>query len=146
MREFEFGDFMFEQIDTASSASEMHDKEVFWIAQYDSSNGKYGYNISPGGYKCSDDTRVKMGSSQKGRVISKEAREKTRNTLMGHSVSEETRKKLSEKLKGRKVWNTGTKGVCKTNSGSFNSDKPAPNKGRKRMIIDGKIKFIRVEL
>jgi len=145
MREFELVDFVFEQIDVANNVDEMYEKEIFWIAQYDSSNEKHGYNISPGGHKCSDETRVKRSNSLKGRIITKEARESSSKKLMGHAVSEETRRKISEKTKGRESWNTGTVGVCKANSGSFSPDKPAPNKGRRRMIIDGKIKFIRVE-
>lgn len=146
MREFEFSDFVFEQIDIASSMVEMYEKEIFWITQYDSSNEKYGYNISPGGYKCSKETKTRRSNSLKGRIITKEARESSSKKLMGHFVSEETRRKISEKTKGRESWNTGTKGVCKSNSGSFSPDKPAPNKGRKRVIIDGKIKFMKPEL
>lgn len=145
MREFKFDAFSFEQIDTADSMPDMHTKEIFWIAQHDSSDSKCGYNISPGGNMCSIDTRVRMGKSQKGKLISKEAREKTSKTLTGHTVSKETRIKMSEKKIGKATWNTGLIGVCKSNSGSFSSEKPAPNKGRKRVIIDGKIKFMKPE-
>lgn len=146
MREFKFSDFMFEQIDYANSVGELHEKEIFWIARYDSLNDKYGYNISPGGNTCSDNTKIRMGKSQKGKIISKEIREKTSKTLMGHTVSEQTRTKMSVQRKGKASWNAGLVGVCKSNSGSFSADKPAPNKGRKRMIIDGKIKFMKPEL
>lgn len=146
MREFEFSDFFFEQIDEATSPIEMYEKEIFWIGQYDSSNEKHGYNISPGGHKCSDETRVKRSNSLKGRIITKEARESSSKKLMGHAVSEETRRKISEKTKGRESWNTGTVGVCKANSGSFSPDKPSPNKGRKRVIINGRIRFVKLEL
>jgi len=146
MKEFEFSDFIFEQIDTADSFTEMHEKEIFWIAQYDSLNEKHGYNISPGGNTCSSETRVRMGKSQKGKFISKETREKTSKTLMGHTVSKETRARISEKKIGKKTWNTGLVGVCKKNSGSFNSDRPSPNKGRKRVIINGRIRFVKLEL
>ena len=63
---------------------------------------------------------------------------------MGHGTSQETRTKMSLAKLGIIAWNKGTKGVMKANRGSFSSDKVAPNKGRKRLIINNQIKFITV--
>lgn len=41
--------FIIEQIDAADTVEELNAKEMFWIARYDSTNQKKGYNILCGG-------------------------------------------------------------------------------------------------
>ena len=68
--------------------------EIELIREWDSSNRKYGYNLSLGGesWNCSEETRKKMSKANKGE----------NNPMYGKHHSEETRKKLSEVKKGEK--------------------------------------------
>lgn len=72
--------------------------------------------------------------------------EKTRQTLLGKKHTDERRKNQS--LAQKKLYENGyinpRKGKeGKLNSGSFAKGKDAPNKGRKMVIIDGKIRYIK---
>ena len=73
--------------------------EIELIREWDSSNRKYGYNLSLGGesWNCSEETRKKMSKANKGE----------NNPMYGKHHSEETRKKLSESRKGEKHPNYG---------------------------------------
>jgi hypothetical protein len=87
----------------------------------------------------------KVGKTNKGRHHSEQTRNKIRHSLIGQKLSEERKKKISEswlkrykngyisKNKGRKA---------KPNSGSFSKGSVAPNKGRKKCIIDGRVRYI----
>lgn len=55
-------------------------------------------------------------------------------------MSEKHIKKLSEKHKGKPSWNKGTKGLMKSNKGSFKKGQKAWNKGIKKITIDNKTK------
>jgi len=67
--------------------------------------------ISRSWYKPSEETKIKIGLANKGKIISKESRDKISNTLMGHSFnkgvkkSDEHKKKLSEST--RRVFENG---------------------------------------
>lgn len=82
-----FNNFLFEQIDVATTKPELKDKEIYWIKELNS-------------------TDVELG---------------------------------------RTPWNKNTVGAVRKNKVSFNEGKTAPNKGRKKLIIDGKIRFVKVE-
>ena len=80
------------------------------IALYDCISPK-GYNLTEGGegYQCSEETRLKMSESMKGRIsnrkgvpCSEETRLKMSEAKKGHIVSEEARHKISESMKGKK--------------------------------------------
>lgn len=60
--------------------------EEYYIKQYNSTNKKYGYNISFGGnnHKLNEETKKKISMAN-----------------IGHSVSEETRQKISKANKGK---------------------------------------------
>lgn len=95
-------------------------KEVELIAEYQSNNSLYGYNISVGGESgnagivASEETRKKMSlahlgnPSNTGRKLSEETRQKLsiarkgNKNMLGKKFSEETRKKMSEAQKGAK--------------------------------------------
>lgn len=72
------------------SENEAKQKEIELIAKFDSTNHKYGYNVSPGGDSVSELTKIKLSKLR-----------------TGHVTSEETRRKIGEAnskaLKGRKV-------------------------------------------
>lgn len=85
-------------------------------------------NIIPGG----------TGGSQKNKKMSKEFCDKQKISQIGHEVKQETRNKISithlgsnNGMYGKEPWNKGKKGV-----------QAGPNKGKKRTIIDGKIRYV----
>jgi group I intron endonuclease len=115
-----FDAFAWEQIDTADTLEELDQKEIFWIAYYDSTNPERGYNNTNGGiyFTHTEEARQKMSESHSGKTLSPEhcqkismgkigrhhsleARRKLSETKKGHPVSEETRHKLSEAQKGK---------------------------------------------
>ena len=63
-----FDCFIFEVIDNANSIEELNEKEINYIAQYNSTDRNLGYNIESGGRnsKPSEETLIKMSESHKG--------------------------------------------------------------------------------
>jgi len=53
------------------------------------------------GYEYSDESRMKMSNSAKGKIISDAVRKKISDTLNGRIISPEWRKKISESSKGK---------------------------------------------
>lgn len=54
-----------------------------------------------------------------------------RKGMLDKHHSKETKELISKKSKGRKAWNRGTKGVCKSNIGSFKKGMMPWNKSKK---------------
>lgn len=57
--------FTCELIDTAKNLQELNQKEIYWIAYYNSTNKKIGYNLTPGGdggntYLCKSKEEMKI--------------------------------------------------------------------------------------
>lgn len=96
-------------IDHAHSREELDQKEIFWIEYYNSLVPN-GYNLHTGGlhHKVSEETRQKIIKSLIGRKHSDETKRKIGESNKGkHSstnriLTNEYRKKLSERLKGNK--------------------------------------------
>ena len=149
--------FVYEVIATSQTQEDANETEKELIKQYDSRNPKFGYNMVPGGgglgsgenhpcygKKQSEETVNKRVESRKGYFPTEETKEKVRQSLIGKKHTNERKEKISRSHLGKSVWNKGTKNIMKSNSGSFNSSKPAPNKGRKRIIDEyGNIKYIK---
>lgn len=76
--------------------------EIDLIAQYNSTNPQYGYNISSGGdsghkgVTMSEAARQKISNANKNRVVSTETKTKISKALKGRSLSEEHKQKMSE--------------------------------------------------
>jgi group I intron endonuclease len=97
-------------------------KEVELIEVYNSTNRRYGYNVSKGGeafmlgYKFSDKQKKEMSEKRKGKNkgirVSPESEFKN-----GHTPNDNTRKKMSKAKLGKPTWNKGFKGY---NSGDKN--------------------------
>lgn len=81
--------------------------EQYWIKELDTF--KNGYNSTTGGegYILSDEAKMKMSESRKGRHFSEETRRKLSDSQRGKHLSEETKKKMSESQKGEKNPNYG---------------------------------------
>lgn len=63
IRKHGINNFIVEQIDEAKSLDELNEKEKYWIKYYNSTNGKFGYNLTDGGdggntYKCKTDEEL----------------------------------------------------------------------------------------
>ena len=108
---------IWEIIDIADSIKELNKKEIYWINFYNSfihSNNSRGYNMTFGGKSTSgwipsEETRKKIGESNKGRCLTEEHKNKLslslsgkNNPMYGKTHSEEARKKISEFNLGRK--------------------------------------------
>lgn len=99
------------------SKEEACNKEIELIKKYNSSNRKYGYNISTGGDSGSIGTHRKMADEHKekdriahlGKKNGMYGRKGIKHPNYGKHLSEETKKKMSEKLKGHIPWNKGKK-------------------------------------
>jgi group I intron endonuclease len=110
--------FAFEIIETVENKNKLLEREQYWINFKKACNPDYGYNISPKagsvlGRKFSQDTKNKIGNSNrgkkrtpeqkikmskasKGRIISEEHKQKLRILSTGRKASQETREKMSK--------------------------------------------------
>lgn len=99
------------------SKEEACNKEIELIKKYNSSNRKYGYNISTGGDSGSIGTHRKMTDEHKekdriahlGEKNGMYGRKGKLHPSYGKRLTEEQKKKLSESLKGHIPWNKGKK-------------------------------------
>nr|DAH39497.1 MAG TPA: intron associated endonuclease [Caudoviricetes sp.] len=98
--------FKWEIIDQADNEDELIEKEIYWIACYESFTDKNkGYNSTSGGEtgkSVSEEVRLKISMKNKGKVITEEQREKLRQAFIGREVSNETREKISKAVTGEK--------------------------------------------
>jgi group I intron endonuclease len=104
-----FGNFVWDEIDTAKTVEELSEKEKQWIAYYQANDPAYGYNITGGGIaaKHTEETKRKISLIRKGRHPSLETIKKIsesnkglqageRNPFFGKKHTEESRRKMSE--------------------------------------------------
>lgn len=110
----------------AYSKEELDELEALFINPH--LNDPLCINMIPGG----------TGGSMKGKKMSQNFCQKQKESQKGHEVKQETRKKISEThlgsnngMYGKEPWNKGKKNV-----------QQCPIKGKKRTIIDGKIRYV----
>lgn len=145
MKKYGFENFNFEIIFETDDKEELKKKEIEFIALYNSTNTSIGYNVSVGGFLRSEEANQKVSEKLTGRKLTKEHSAKISKANMGRSVNQRTIDAVTKTIRKYAGWNKGTKGIMKPNSGSFSSDKPAPNKGRKKIIDQfGKIRYVKV--
>ena len=113
-------------------------REINWIAFYNSNDPEHGYNTTSGGdrhdgYKLSEETRKRMSESKKGKKRSTETCKKISESQKGKKISEETRKRMSKSLRGKPAWNKGKKHSEESRRKMSESlkGKPSWNKGKK---------------
>ena len=105
--------------------------EIELIREWDTTNRGKGYNITKGGDSNptdNEETRKKIGESNKGREVSEETRRKMSENLKGKSLSEEHRKKISKAMKGRTLSEEHRKKISKAMKGR--KGKYHPNYGK----------------
>jgi group I intron endonuclease len=86
-------------------------REIHWIAEYNSTNPRFGYNMTEGGEGGvpTDEVRAKMSASLRGvknpnygKPRSVETRKRISAATLGKVFTPETRVKLSEKKRGHR--------------------------------------------
>ncbi len=142
MKKYGFENFVFEAIDVATSKEELKQKEIHYIALFNSTNVNIGYNVSYGGFLPHEESLKKTSAKLKGRPLTKEHARKISQSKIGKKRPASVGIAVGNASRGRPSWNTGTKGVMKPNSGSFAAGKNAPNKGRKKIVVDGRTRYI----
>lgn len=104
---------------------EANEKEKFFIAQYQSNNPNFGYNLTAG------------GDGIEGYKFSEEQRKQQSLRMLGHEVSEETREKIGQAnkiaLKGRKVPDEVKRKISKSLSGE---NHPMYGKNQRRDAVE----------
>lgn len=73
--------FLVEMIDTADTAEELNEKEIYWISKYNSRNPEIGYNKALGGavnigFKQTDLQKSIVSNYMKNRIISEDTKSK----------------------------------------------------------------------
>lgn len=150
--------FYFEELSRCDSLEALDIAEIYWIDHLQTL-APDGYNLSPGGgaFVRTQATRDKISAKAKGRpskLVGKKFTPEHRKALSdahvglptvwkGRKHKEESKAKMSVSQKGRPG-----------NSGSFVKGHPAsaysfkkggvsPNKGRTRILVDGKARYIK---
>lgn len=78
-------------------------REISWISYFNTTDPKYGYNLTTGGYSHvpSAETRAKIAASLRGVPHSEARRRKESEAHKGFCMPEDTKLKLSKALRGR---------------------------------------------
>ena len=108
MAKYGINNFTFEIIAECLSQNDTDKVEVDLIKQYDSCNKYIGYNIKSGGivstgWHHTNETKIKISKSEKGKIISAESKLKMSNSKKVRPCSTETRLKQSETKKKNKL-------------------------------------------
>lgn len=91
--------------------AKMHEREIYWISVYDSTNPNIGYNISPGGNIMTERSKQKMKEADskaiKHIMETTDCKQRISDSMKKHrkkyGFSDEHLQKISNSLKGRKV-------------------------------------------
>lgn len=90
--------YMTFKVEVLYQGDELDYNEINYIKEYNSTNQEYGYNLDSGGNlnkTHSEETKLKMSESQKGRIVSEETKLKMSEAQKGKKLSEETKLKMS---------------------------------------------------
>ena len=121
IQKYGWGNFKHEVLFKNLTQQEAEQKEIELIKQYKSNNPKFGYNISNGGNtngKMSEETKIKISNSLKGRKFTEEHRNKISKAEMGEKNHMFGKKKSKEEIEKLRLWN-----IEHPNSGQFKSRK-----------------------
>lgn len=86
-------------IDYDDNIDLLNSKEQFWIAFYNCIAPK-GYNLTSGGknYNHSEETRIKISESEKGKIVSEDTRRKLSESHKGIKLSDKAKRKISKPI------------------------------------------------
>ena len=134
--------FKREILEYCDNVDHANEREIIWIAKYDSRNPSIGYNLAYGGASHSEEARKKLSEAKKGKKraeFSKEHKRKLSEVWKGRKHSEETRRKMSEWQIGKKLSEDTKKKISEAN-------KNPSEETRKKMSEASKIKIIQLTL
>jgi|GEM_PF-970481 len=119
--------FKHEIIDQCQTLKEADDKEIYWIAYFDSTNTKIGMNLTKGGggnlgYKMPEHQKEILRKINKGKKLSEEQRKILSIANKGKKLSEEHRKIISKANKGRPLSDEHKKKISESNKGKPKSE------------------------
>lgn len=149
LKKYGFDNFQWEILLVCFSLCELNKKEIYFISFFSSADKTKGYNIKLGGdnYQIAEETKIKIGKANKGKIHSPEAKEKmsksrtgNKHFRFGKQLTEEHKQKLREKRLGtkhseetKKKFSESRKGV---NNSRFGKGKPmSENQKEKYKII-----------
>lgn len=157
LKKYGMVNFSFEIIVCCLDQNAANQAEIQLIAEYNSTNSEYGYNVAPGGlgrsgFHHSAETRQKMSKALKGRKLSPEHIQKLADSKKGRKLSEEHKSKLSCSGKGKNTWaksqivssetkekiSKSLKGRKKPERTEQHKRKLGCHKGKTWKIVDGK--------
>lgn len=107
IRKYGEENFSFEIIEECDD-SQIDEREIFWIHQFDSRNPEKGFNLASGGQGCfghSEETKRKISESKRGQTRSKESIEKWKISMSNRDLTSkeiESRSRFSSLWKGRR--------------------------------------------
>jgi group I intron endonuclease len=119
--------------------------EEYYIEQYNSTDKKYGYNISFGGNnkKLSEETKEKISKANMGHLVSEETREKIsiankgrKSFRKGISLSEEHRENISKSKKNKKFSDEHKKHLSESHKTKDYINKIRKNLGKKVQCVE----------
>jgi group I intron endonuclease len=99
-------DFLWEEIDQASSKEELNQKEIYWITKYKANDRSLGYNTHEGGCggaQTNPEVLLAMSIATKGKILSEEIKKKISIANKGKRIGKEN------PMYGRAGWNKGLK-------------------------------------
>lgn len=99
-------------LEVCSTIKDAKTAELVWIAHYNTTDNRYGYNLTHGGEGGipTQEVRDKIGSANRGRIPTQETRQKMSESHKGKRTRPcppETRAKMSAANKGQVPWNKG---------------------------------------
>jgi predicted GIY-YIG superfamily endonuclease len=105
LKKYGLDNFTITIIDYADTKEVLDQKEKYWITYCDCKSPN-GYNLTDGGegrrgYKCSEETKLKMKIAASKRIISPEEIKKRSEFMINRPVSAETRERISRANKNR---------------------------------------------
>lgn len=125
-----------EIIETGLTKKQAEEKERYYIKLYDSTNPKFGYNITYGGGvggRFTDETKRKISESLKAAYKNPELREMARIRATGHKHSEETKAKMSASRKGMKMPREAVERIASLNRGKHKIGHPHTEETKRRI-------------
>jgi len=111
IKKYGWNSFTHEILEENLTLEEANEKEVFYIEIHNTFSPN-GYNLVAGGdnYKRSDETKLRISASQKGKIMPKHTEEhkaKISSALIGRKHTEESRLKMSISARGQIAPNKG---------------------------------------
>lgn len=120
IRKYGIDGFDFEIIAECLTRDELKEKEIFYIAEYQSVNREKGYNLTNGGdgtKSFTPEMRLKLSIANTGKKHTEESKKKMSAAKKGRKHTEEQNRKQSERRKGIKHTEEAKQKISKAHKG-----------------------------